>query len=209
MNRRSSRAKPRQPGVARPRPPKARASRKSAVDASVRTRSPGTRRSIALRNHHATRLGGIKPDPQHSWRHDNIGRLLIFAFHAFEERLLEAIRKAGFDSLKHVHFNLFRHVDFTGTRLVDLATRAGVTKAAMGQLARDCERLGFIRIETDPTDGRAKIVRFTARGKRLVATSRRQMRRLENGFRDVLGHRRYQALNDGLAELRARLSAQR
>ena len=175
--------------------------------AAVTAYSPGTRRAVRVRRPEApTELEGLAPDPDRAWRHDNIGRLFLFAFHFFEERLLQRIHEAGHEEVKHIHFNFFRNVDPQGTRLVDLARRVGITKAAMGQAARDGERLGLVKIASDPSDGRAKIVSFTDSGRRLHRTFRAQILALESDFRDLLGARRYQSLRKDLMFLRKRLS---
>jgi DNA-binding MarR family transcriptional regulator len=177
------------------------------VAVAVKAYSPGTRRAVRVRRPAAPpRLEGLAPDPEHAWRHDNIGRLFVFAFSFFEERLLERIHGAGHREVKHIHFNLFRNVDRDGTRLVELARRVGITKAAMGQLAREGARLGLFRIGADPSDGRAKIVSFTPRGQRLHRVFREQIDLLEAEFRHLLGARRYRSLRADLLYLRERLS---
>ena len=162
---------------------------------------------MRVRNSHVpAELEGLEPDPDHAWRHDNIGRLFVFAFHVFEERLLRRIHQAGHGEVKYIHFNLFRNVDIAGTRIVDLARRVGLTKAAMGQLAREGERIGLFKIEGDPTDGRAKIVSFTPKGRRLHLIFRREILKLEGDFKKLLGETRYKTLREDLLYLRARLA---
>lgn len=151
-------------------------------------------------------LEGLAPDPSHAWRHDNIGRLLIFAFHFFEERLLERFQTGEYQDFRYIYFHLFRNIDFAGTRIVDLAKRAGVTKAAMGQLAQACERLGYVKIVADPTDGRAKIVTVTPSGRKVLRVLGRLMLQLEAEFRQVLGPARYKTLRANLLHFRSRVS---
>jgi DNA-binding MarR family transcriptional regulator len=43
-----------------------------------------------------------------------------------------------------------------------------MTKQATGQLVREFVELGYIRVVADPADGRVKIARYTAKGKRLL-----------------------------------------
>ncbi len=173
---------------------------------AVHEKAPGTHRSIRVRSVPPADLEGLEPDARHAWRHDNIGRLFVFAFHAFEERLLAGLHERGHRDLKYIHLNLFRNLDYeTGTRIVDLARRVGITKAAIGQLAREGERLGYFSIESDPTDARAKIVAFTPAGKVLHADFRRQILKLESDFRQTLGATRYESLRTILLRLRTRL----
>jgi DNA-binding MarR family transcriptional regulator len=67
-----------------------------------------------------------------------------------------------------VHIALIRNVDENGTRISEIARRAGMTKQATGQLVAEFVDLGYIRLVNDPSDGRVKIARYTAKGKRLL-----------------------------------------
>jgi DNA-binding MarR family transcriptional regulator len=184
--------------------------RKQSAALHVQAQTPGTKRLARVRSSlPPTELEGLEPDAERAWRHDNIGRLFVFAFHFFEERLLRRVHEAGHPEVKYIHFNLFRTVDANGTRLVDLARRVGVTKAAMGQLAREGERVGLFRIGADPSDGRAKIVSFTAKGQRLHRTFKREILALEEDFKKLLGKERYRSLREDLLYLRAQLSGAR
>ena len=78
--------------------------------------------------------------------------------------LQEHLVAAGFDDHRLVHHNVMAHVTREGIRLTELADRAGMTKQAMSELVLDLERLGYLRREPDPSDGRAKLIRFTEKG---------------------------------------------
>ena len=62
------------------------------------------------------------------------------------------------------HLHITRHLWRNGSRLTELAQRAGMTKLAMGTLVNQCEAWGMVRREADPTDARARRVVFTATG---------------------------------------------
>ncbi len=150
---------------------------------------------------------GLDPDAALAWRHDNIGRLLLFVFHAFEARILETYHAAGFNDGRQVHLNVVRHIDVPkGTRIVDLAARAGLTKGAMGQLVEECARLGLVELKPDPTDRRAKIVSYSKRGRDFMAVTRRSAKRIEADFAKLLGAERYESLRAGLTDLRERIT---
>lgn len=141
-------------------------------------------------------LRGLRPDPDpdHAWRHANVGRLMLTAFHRFELRVLAHLEMAGYRDIRLTHFNVLRHVDFEGTRINDLATRVGITKGAMGQLVRVCAELGMVRVRADSTDGRAKVVTFTARGQRFMEAARQAITRAEGEFEALLGKEDLEAL---------------
>jgi DNA-binding MarR family transcriptional regulator len=150
---------------------------------------------------------GLDLDATMAWRHYNIGRLLLFAFHAFEARVLDSYHAAGYTDVRQVHFNVLRHIDVPkGTRIVDLAARAGVTKGAMGQLVEECSRLGLVELRSDPADGRAKIVAYSKRGREFMNITRRSAKRIEGDFAKLLGADRYESLREELIELREKIT---
>jgi len=119
-----------------------------------------------------------------TWRDANVGRLLNNAVRRFEGRVLELMGEAGYAETRMAHINLTRNLDLEGTRLTELAKRASMTKQAMGELAEQCEALGLIAREQDPSDGRARIITFTAFGldwleefRTAVTIAEREMRR--------------------------------
>ena len=56
-----------------------------------------------------------------------------------------------------------------GVRPGTLAERAGMSKQAMNQLLRSLEGLGYIVRSDVPNEGRARIIRFTKRGRAAYA----------------------------------------
>ena len=59
-------------------------------------------------------------------------------------------------------------IDAHGTRASQLAIRAHMTKQAMGELVAYLTSRGYLETIPDPSDGRARLVRPTARGWRAV-----------------------------------------
>jgi DNA-binding MarR family transcriptional regulator len=101
-------------------------------------------------------------------RHEHLGWLLGRADQLFAEGVTRAVHARGFAGIRLVHIALIRNVAEDGTRISEIARRAGMTKQATGQLVAEFVALGFIRLVADPADGRAKIARYTAKGKRLL-----------------------------------------
>jgi DNA-binding MarR family transcriptional regulator len=173
---------------------------------SVTTVSLDTKRKMVVGSANPELFEGLDPDPAQAWRHNTLGRLLLFSFHAFEARLLDSYHAAGFSGVRQAHLNALRHLDLnTGTRIIDLAARAGVTKAAMGKLVADCRRLGLIDLRADPADGRAKIVSYSKKGRALVEVTRRAARRIEADFAHLIGTAQYEELRGHLVMLREQI----
>jgi DNA-binding MarR family transcriptional regulator len=176
---------------------------------SVTALSVDTKRTIRLSSGvDPEKFEGLEPDAAQAWRHYNIGRLLLFVFHAFEARVLDGYHAAGFTEVRQRHLNALRHIDVPqGTRIVDLAARAGITKGAMGQIVEECARLGLVDLSPDPSDGRAKVVGYSKRGREVMIVTRRSAKRVEADFAKLLGAERYATLRDDLIELRQKITA--
>jgi DNA-binding MarR family transcriptional regulator len=85
-----------------------------------------------------------------------------------------------------------------GTRLTTLARRARMTKQGMMLTVDELESRGYVRRVPDPDDARAKLVRLTAKGRRVAAEYRRAVQALEQRARRDLGDRRYDVLREAL-----------
>src|SRR5476651_238291 len=103
-------------------------------------------------------------------RHEHLGWLLGRADLFFAKGVTRAVHEHGFAGIRLVHIALIRNVDEHGTRITDIARRAGMTKQATGQLVAEFVELGYIRLVNDPDDGRVKIARYTAKGKKLLVS---------------------------------------
>lgn len=87
------------------------------------------------------------------------------------DELVERIEQAGYRDLSAAHHPVFENIDRHGTRLTDLAARAGMTHQSMSELVAVLERRGYLERRPDPTDGRARLVCLTAEGRRLLRTT--------------------------------------
>jgi len=138
-----------------------------------------------------------------SWRYTTIGRYLHNAARKFDARVLAILSEQGWEEVRLVHINLTRALDFSGTRLTELAKRAAMTKQAMGELVDECERIELVRRIADPTDGRAKIVTFTPRGKRFMNAFRQALEAAEEEMVFQLGGARMDEIKQSLADYAA------
>jgi DNA-binding MarR family transcriptional regulator len=123
------------------------------------------------------------------WRRANIGRVLFDAARRFEECIHATVQAAGFEDVRFVHLTLTRNMNPDGTRLTDLAARAGVTKQAMAQIVDECEARGIVVRRPDPSDGRARIVTFTPRGRALLEAVHAGVGRAEAEMHAAIGKR--------------------
>ena len=134
-----------------------------------------------------------------AWRHANIGRLLNNAVRRFEARVLELMNERGHEETRIAHVSLTRNLDVEGTRLTELARRASMSKQAMGELVDQCTALGLVDRIPDPSDRRARIVRFTPAGRVWLNAFRDAVDIAEREMRSELGKATVDTILKGLA----------
>ena len=136
--------------------------------------------------------------PEPSWRVTHLGRLLGHALRRFDERVLRLMSHdvlvplalsnlAARDQVGAAHIHITRHLAIKGSRLTDLATSAGMSKQAMGDLVTQCEAWGLVTREVDAYDRRAKKVQFTDDGLLWLGAFKRAVAQAETEFKAAVG----------------------
>jgi DNA-binding MarR family transcriptional regulator len=136
-----------------------------------------------------------------------IGPLLRIPLQAIRARMLEGVAAAGYDDIAPAHFNILQHPAPDGLRPSEIAARAQMTKQAANRLIRHLERHGYLTLEPDPRDQRARIARLTDRGWGLIGTIRGVVEDVEAEWSERLGRRRFETLRRMLTELAATADA--
>jgi DNA-binding MarR family transcriptional regulator len=96
--------------------------------------------------------------------------------------LVERLAAAGYPDVPAASHPVFENIDPDGTRLTLLAARSDMTHQAMGELVDSLEYRGYVRRQPDPSDGRARLVSLTAKGRRMVRVARREIAEIEAGW---------------------------
>ena len=123
-----------------------------------------------------------------------IGALLRVPGQAIQRRIIKELNAAGFADLRMPHMPVLQFPGPDGVRPSALAERAGMSKQAMNQLLRTLERLGYIVRSDAPDQGRARIVRFTKRGRAVDAKMIDVLRDIEREWSAELGARSFAQL---------------
>ncbi len=134
-------------------------------------------------------------------RQHNIGRLFQQATRAYSEVALEKLHSKGHEGLTLFHTTLISHLDTEGTHIKVLAERAGVSKQAMGQVARELEKRGYITALQNPKDKRATLITFTDKGWQFLQDAYKVKVEIEQGYKTVLGKKGLEQLSQLLETL--------
>ena len=110
-------------------------------------------------------------------------------------------RALGHKELRPAHARLMVFLGWEGSRITDIAKAQDVTKNAVGQLVTELEDLGYVERVPDPADGRAKIVRYTRKGRALIADAALIADRLDAEIEAIVGTRRLGELRSTLADI--------
>lgn len=138
---------------------------------------------------------------------ERIAQLCRAIYENMRERVYAGAARRGFDDLRPAHSGVLRHIDAAGSRVVDLADRAGMTKQSMAYLTEGLAALDYIETVPDPDDGRAKRVLLTRRGRDAVATLTTLSLEAESAIAEKIGRKRIEELRDDLREVNAALRA--
>jgi DNA-binding MarR family transcriptional regulator len=95
------------------------------------------------------------------------------------EELVDRVEQAGFPGVSAAQHPVFENIDRHGTRLTELAARAGMTHQSMSELVATLERRGYVERRPDPSDGRARLVCLTPEGTRMVRASLAHLQAIE------------------------------
>ena len=131
----------------------------------------------------------------------HLHHLILEAFRSLDREIEAALTDRGAGELRPSQAMALMLVDRAGTRLSDLSQRASITKQAMMQIVDALQEKGCVRRVPDTEDSRAKMVRLTAKGLRLRASSRKSIQAVESRIRRRLGTRRYEAFRAALSEV--------
>ena len=134
-----------------------------------------------------------------TWRHAHMGHWLRLALEQFDARVMQLMTQhpgvplglsnlVARGQLGAAHVHITRHLSHSGSRLTDLAQRAGMTKQAMGTLVDQCEAWGMVCRMPDPLDARARQVRFTDTGFAWMGAYREAVAQAEAELRQAVGN---------------------
>jgi DNA-binding MarR family transcriptional regulator len=131
----------------------------------------------------------------------DLATLMFVSYRAMDERVQRAMREAGYD-VTVAQARLGQRIADEGSRLTELADRAQVTKQTASLLVAALEREGLVDRVPDPSDGRAQLIRLSARGREAATHAMHVVRGVEREWTEHLGEELAGQLREGLLRLR-------
>ncbi len=113
-------------------------------------------------------------------------------------QLYAGVVAAGFDDLSAAHVALWRYPGLEGVRPSQLADRVGITKQSVNDLLGHLEGHGYLSRVPDSADGRARVIRLTAKGGQLGETIYAAAGAAQLQIEEILGPRRFAQLHSSL-----------
>ena len=131
----------------------------------------------------------------------DLATLMFVSYRAMDERVRQAMRDAGYD-VTVAQARLAQRIAEEGTRLTELADRAGVTKQTASLLVAALEREGLVERVPDPDDGRARLIRLSSRGHQAAQRAMEVVIGVEGEWTAHLGPELTERLREALVRLR-------
>lgn len=132
----------------------------------------------------------------------NLGVLLFLVYRALEMRAHHAVIAAGVTNITLAQARIAARIGPHGSRVSDLAEQARVTKQSAGFLVDQLEEAGYVERVPDPADGRARLVRLTARADPVVRIANAEVARVLAEWADHVGADRLRQVYETLLDLR-------
>lgn len=129
-----------------------------------------------------------------------LGALLRAPYRQLQTRLYGELA-AKYPEIRAAHSSVFRHIAPEGSRLVDLAESAELTKQSMAYLVNHLAKHGYVRTTDHPEDGRAVLVVLTAKGRAVIDAALAISRKIEDEAVARLGATKLATLRKLLGEL--------
>ncbi len=130
-----------------------------------------------------------------------IGATLNILAQTVNRRVAQAVRAHGFADFRAAFHPVFQWCRPEGSRLTELAERAGITKPSMSEIIDVMAHLGYVERVPDPHDRRASLIRRTERGWAVNRVARDTVGSVQHEWREALGDEEFTRVLIGLRRL--------
>lgn len=109
----------------------------------------------------------------------DFGILLLLACQEFVAELRATLAEQGFEEQGRSDGYVLRALGAKAMTVSELAERLEISKQGAGQIVDDMERRGYVERRADPSDGRARLLYLSERGRAALSAARRFHQRYE------------------------------
>jgi DNA-binding MarR family transcriptional regulator len=145
-------------------------------------------------------LHSVQVEPGSPASAQTLGFLLRELYEALQQHVYAAVAADGHPGVRELHSPVLRHLPPEGARVADMARRCGLAKQSVAYVVDDLMRLGYVTVEPDPGDGRAKRVKLTLRGCALIESLLAHSAAAEADLAQRVGAQRLAALRATLED---------
>ena len=135
-----------------------------------------------------------------------VGSMMRIAHHWVLAQVYARVVAAGYEDLGRSHIAMFRYPTPDGLRPSELADQLQITKQSVNDLLGEMEERGYLVRVPDPTDGRARVIRLTAKGHHLEEIVYDGAQSAELVIAELLGRRRFAQLRHSLENVVSHIS---
>lgn len=130
--------------------------------------------------------------------HLPLARLLSAATQIAVARLNEELAGRGYPDLRPAYGYALLALGADGATTSQLGARVGVTKQAAAKIVSHLEESGYVDRDEHPSDGRAQLLRRTARGEALLLAAAEIQEEIEREWAAAAGAAKVRALRSAL-----------
>jgi DNA-binding MarR family transcriptional regulator len=124
---------------------------------------------------------------------------------ALQSDMVREANRRGYPEIKQAYNWVFATLDANGSRAIDMAAQAGITRQSMGEVIREMVDLGFVEMQPDPSDRRAKLVTWTRKGLDAGQQGYEHILEVEERFAQEFGDAEYEQARAILARITSML----
>jgi len=136
----------------------------------------------------------------------SVAQLLFKCARLLNERAIARVNEQpSAIPLRPAHTNLLPHLDFEGVRITELARRLDITKQAVSQTIAELELMDVVETIPDPSDGRARLARFTDKGRQAIGQGLTVLNGIEAEIEKTIGKPKFESLHQALLALETML----
>ncbi len=143
----------------------------------------------------------MKREKSYPEQQRTIGALLRIPFQKLADTVYDELAEISHNEIRPAHSVVFRYILDKGSRITELAEQAGMTKQSMAALVDHLHHYGYVQIQPDPNDGRAKQVVLTQRGKKIQQQAMALSQQMEQQWAELIGKEEMATLRHLLEKL--------